>query len=74
MFVPITSTTERLGYYSFNLKEPVIYEAIYQSNKKNPLKYIVRTIKNKKRREFSREKDAVKYLHILLKMMEMKRE
>jgi hypothetical protein len=72
MIVPIVTTIKRLGYYSYNKKEPIIYEAIYQSNKKNPIQYIVRTIKNNYRRVFKRENEATQYLRILLKKMEKK--
>lgn len=73
MFIPIVTTTERLGYYSYNKSEPIIYEAIYQSNKKNPIKYNVRTIKHNYFKSFKREKDALKYLKFLLNKLELNR-
>ncbi len=69
-FIPIVQTTERLGFYSHNKKEPVIYEAVYQSNKEKPIKYIVRTIKNNYSKRFTTEKQATLYLRKLLKKME----
>jgi len=74
MFIPIITTTERLGYYSDNKKEPVVYEAVYQSNKKRPIKYIVRTIKNNYRGEFKTEKNAISYLKKLLKKMDLDKD
>ena len=73
MFIPITTTTERLGYYVHNKKEPVIYEGVYQSNKVNPIKYIIRTPKNTYYKTFKTQKNASKYLKILLKKMEIKK-
>lgn len=68
MFIPVTQTTERLGYYSDGLDEPVIYEAIYQSNKKRPIKFIVRNPRhNKNHKTFTSEKSATIYLKKLIK-------
>ena len=73
MFIPIIQTTERLGFYSHNKIEPIIYEAIYRSDKKRPIKYIIRTVKNRYKKEFKREKQALIYLRKILKKLEKKK-